>query len=48
MCTYSQLKKIQEQIVQPPPPPGGQWRPLCPNCTSLAEKISQDVLKVEA
>ena len=27
MCTYSQLKKIQNNFVQPPPPLGGQWRP---------------------
>ena len=50
MCTYSQLKKILKIIVQPPPPPPrGSMAPLMPqNCTRLAEKISQNVLKVEA
>ena len=44
MCTYSQLKKIQNNFVQP-----GSMVPLMSqNCTRLAEKISQSVLKVEA
>ena len=40
MCTYSQLKKIQKKIVQPPYVP--KWY------ASSAEKISQNVLKMEA
>ena len=49
MCTYSQLKKIQTNFVQPPPPPMGSIAPLMSqNCTHLAEKISQNLLKVEA
>ena len=36
MCTYSQLKKIFKKSVQPPTP-----------SQRLAEKISQNVLKVE-
>ena len=28
MCTYSQLKKIEEKNCATPP--GGQWCPLCP------------------
>ena len=46
MCTYSQLKKIQTIFVQPP---RGSMTPLVSqNCTRLKEKISQNVLKVEA
>ena len=46
MCTYSQLKEIQKNFVQPPT---GSMTPLMSqNCTRLAEKISQNVLKVEA
>ena len=46
MCTCSQLKKIQKNLVQPP---RGSIAPLMSrNCTRLAEKISQNVLKVEA
>ena len=45
MCTYSQLKKIQNNFVQPP---RGSMAPhKSQNCTRLAEKISQNVLKVE-
>ena len=44
MCTYSQLKKILKKFVQPP---RGSMAPLMSqNCTRLAEKISQNVLKV--
>ena len=46
MCTYSQLKKIQNNFVHPPQ--GVNGAPYVPNCTSLAEKISQNVLQVEA
>ena len=46
MCTYSQLKNIQKEIVQPPQGVNGAL--MSQNCTSLAEKISQNVLKVEA
>ena len=47
MCTYNQLKKkIQKIFVQPP---RGSMAPLMSqNCTRLAKKISQNVLKVEA
>ena len=48
MCTYSQLKKMQTNYVQPPPPRGSMALLLSQNCTRLAEKISKDVLKVEA
>ena len=47
MCIYSQLKKIYQNIVCNPP--RGSMAPLMSqNCTRLAEKISQNVLKVEA
>ena len=47
MCTYSQLKK--KYVTPPPPPPIGSMAPLMSqNCTRLAEKIFQNVLKVEA
>ena len=47
MCTYSQLKKkLTKKLCNPPresiPPLMFQ------NCTRLVEKISQNVLKVEA
>ena len=46
MCTYSQLKKIPKNYVQPPME---SMVPLVSqNCTRLVEKISQNVLKVEA
>ena len=48
MCTYSQLKKIQKKNCATP---RGSMAPLMSqNCTRLAEKnkISQNVLKVEA
>ena len=46
MCTYSQLKKNTKEFVQLP---RGSMAPLMSqNCTRLAEKISQNVLKVEA
>ena len=49
MCTYSQIKKKYKQILCNPPPPRGSMAPLISqNCTRLAEKISQNVLKVEA
>ena len=49
MCTYSQIKKILKNFVQPPPPPRGSMAPLMSqNCTRLAENISQNVSKVEA
>ena len=42
MCTYSQLKNFVQ------PPHRGSMTPLMSqNCTSLAEKTSQNVLKVE-
>ena len=46
MCTYSQLKKF---CATPPPPPArGSMTPLMSqNCTRLAEKTSQNVLKVK-
>ena len=46
MCTYSQLKKITKKICATPH--RGSMAPLMSqNCTRLAEKISQNVLKVE-
>ena len=54
MCTYiySQLKKNMcnpPPPLPPPPPPRGSMAPLMSQiCTRLAEKISQNVLKVEA
>ena len=50
MCTYSQLKKKKPILgTPPPPPPRGSMAPLMSqNCTRLAEKISQNVLNVEA
>ena len=50
MCTYSQLKKKKKCMCNPPPsPPVGQWRSfMSQNCTRLAEKLSQNVLKLEA
>ena len=50
MCTYSQLKNIyKKNCATPPPPPRGSMAPLVSqNCTHLAEKVSQNVLKVEA
>ena len=45
MCTYSQLKKTQTNVVQPPG--GSMAPPMSQNCTRLAEKISQNLLKVE-
>ena len=52
MCTFSQLKKkMKTNFVQPPPPPppkGSMASLMSQNCTRLAEKISQNVLKVEA
>ena len=46
MCTYSQLKKNTKFFYATP---RGSMAPLMSqNCTSLAEKISQNVLKVEA
>ena len=48
MCTYSQQKN-NNKSVQPPPPPSGPMAPLMSqNCTRLAEKMSQNVLKVVA
>ena len=45
MCTYSQLKKIPKNLVQPA---RGSMAPIMSqNCTRLAKKISQNVLKVE-
>ena len=48
MCTYSQLKKIETNFGQPPPPRGSMAPLMSQNCTRLAEKISQNVLNVEA
>ena len=54
MCTYSQLKKIQFFFVQPTQGVNGRTCNgnvivlMSQNCTRLAEKISQNVLKVEA
>ena len=46
MCTYSQLKKMQTNLCNLPR--GSMGPPMSQNCTRLAEKISQNVLKVEA
>ena len=46
MCTYSQLKKIK--IFCATPPRGSMAPLMSQNCTRLAEKISQNVLKVDA
>ena len=47
MCTYSQLKKQYKQNLCNPPK--GSMAPLMSqNCTRLAEKISQNVLKAKA
>ena len=47
MCTYSQLKKMKKKYLNPPPKK--KIAPLLSqNCTRLAEKISQNVLKVKA
>ena len=51
MCTYSQLKKKKKlkKLCNPPLPLRVSMAPLMSqNCTRLAEKISQNVLKVEA
>ena len=49
MCTYSQPKKNTKKNCATPPPPRGSMAPfMSQNCTRLAEKISQNVLKVEA
>ena len=50
MCTYSQLKKNEKKkYLNPPPLPPPKIAPLLSqNCTRLAEKISQNVLKVKA
>ena len=51
MCTYSQLKKKKNFCATPPPPPpqGVNGAPYVPKLyPSLAEKISQNELKVEA
>ena len=47
MCTYSQVKKKYKKKLCNPP--RGSMAPvMSQNCTRLAEKISQNVLKVEA
>ena len=47
MCTYSQLKYNTKKIVCNPHK--GSMAPLMSqNCTRVAEKKSQNVLKVEA
>ena len=47
MCIYSQPKKNTKKNYAIPP--RGSMAPLMSqNCTRLAEKISQNVLKVEA
>ena len=46
MCTYSQLKKYK--YVYPLHPRGSMAPLMSQNCTRLTEKISQNVLKVEA
>ena len=43
MCTYSQLKKILKKICATPQGVNGAL--LSQNCSRLAEKISQNVLK---
>ena len=46
MCTYSQLKNNTNIFCATPK---GSMAPIMSqNCTRLAEKISQNVLKVEA
>ena len=46
MYTYSQLKKNNKKLYNLP---RGSMAPLMSqNCTRLAEKISENVLKVEA
>ena len=46
MCTYNQLKKIQTFLCNPP---RESVAPLMSqNCSRLAEKITQNVLKAEA
>ena len=47
MCTYSQLNKIQKKMLCNPHSESMAPR-MSQNCTRLAEKISQNVLKVEA
>ena len=46
MCTYSQLKKKKKFCATPQGVNGAPY--ISQNCTRLAEKISQNVLKVEA
>ena len=43
MCTIS-----KKHLCNPPPPQGSMAPLMSQNCTRLAEKISQNVLKVEA
>ena len=47
MCTYSQLKKNEKKYCATPPR-GSMASLMSQNCTRLTEKISQNVLKVEA
>ena len=46
MCTYSQLKKIQKKNCATPQ--GVNGAPYVPKLYAPSEKISQNVLKVEA
>ena len=48
MCTYSQLKKNNKKFCATPPPRGSMAPLMSQNRTRLAEKISQNILKVEA
>ena len=47
MCTYSQLKKKKYKKIVCNPASGSMAPLMSQNCTRLAEKISQNVLKVE-
>ena len=47
MCTYSQLKKSENNMCNPSPPRGSMAPLMSQNCTRLVEKISENVLKVK-
>ena len=43
MCTYSQLKKIPKQFVQPPPPPPPQGVNGAPYVPKLYASSGKDI-----